>query len=127
MVTALRAYLVLLALGNSAIVAHFLFNPAALKAQYPMMCNYLITASIVGGVASVVATVLLWRFRALGIAMIVTACIGVLIVNLYIGAGLAYTAAGPLSVAVLLALLWPLRDRFKAPRQSAPTDSPAIA
>ncbi|MEM8997890.1 MAG: hypothetical protein AAGF23_24125, partial [Acidobacteriota bacterium] len=107
--------------------------PAALKAQYPILCNYLITASIVGGVASVVATALLWRFRALGIAMIATACLGVLIVNLYIGAGWLYTAAGPLSVALLLALIWPLRgrfrsgDRFGAGAQAPPADSSAIA
>ncbi|MEM1177967.1 MAG: hypothetical protein AAGM22_06470 [Acidobacteriota bacterium] len=126
MILALRAFLVLVAVAHAAALANFAFNTDALRLDYPILCNYLISFSVIGHVASLVATVLLWRDQVLGVAMITTAVAGLLVINVYIGAAWTYTGLGPISLAILLALIWPLRGRYRS-ASAEPADAPATA
>jgi hypothetical protein len=112
MVIALRIYLVLIFLANLGGMAALAAGLDRITAAYPLLTTGLVALLFACGVASLTAVVLMWRWRRAGVYLIVVAYTVMLFANLSYEAPLAHTLLGPVGLAVLLGLVWPVRNRF---------------
>lgn len=110
----LRVWLVLVFLANVAGMANLALEGERIRAAHPKLTGELVATLHVCGVVSLIAVVCLWRWRPIGVALITAAYAVMLLVNLRYEAPLAHTLLGPIGLAVLFALLWPVRGRFRS-------------
>lgn len=114
MATVLRGYLVLMFLANLGGMTTLALDLEGILSAYPKLTEGLVVALLLAGVSSLVAVILIWRWNRAGIHLMTAAYAVMLLVNLYYGAPVAHTVLGPIGLAILFALVWPLRKRFSA-------------
>lgn len=110
-----RAYLAIVFLANLAGMVTLAANLERIRGEHPRLSYGLVGTLYAAGVLSLVAVVCLWRWKGVGLPLIVAAYAVMLFVNLSYGAPLAHTLLGPLGLSLLLALFWPVRRRFRPP------------
>ncbi|MDZ7684796.1 MAG: hypothetical protein U5O39_07115 [Gammaproteobacteria bacterium] len=110
---AFRIYLLLVALANVVGIAGLAFNYDGLAAAFPGLNLAFAAVLIVMGIASLFAIVLIWLWKVSGLVILGFTYLVILLINLAFEAPMAITLSVPLAYLVLLALVWPNRERFR--------------